>query len=403
MDPAIKNPKFWGFCAAKRPRVEGFHFAECDVEEGMVPDWWNADDVENPPMKFHRRWFDPNGTTVSGFDFDGYATYNWEDLAEAFGGDYFGERFIEPPPEPVHTEESEKVEVMAETDAEIKAKHNVVSAVQITKTVINKNSRHYKEAVAFSELLAKHGGIKDAKISDKTVNLETGISVDPSFEFFMVPGLGSIVLLLGKAIVFFGATSTTASTTKLSLLKIRLDDLKSKLRSLQIEHRITPTDDADEVKKRETAEALLAEKIVELKTEIDGRMNLSVKKTQERPELVTCRRLLRMICKQNADSTHFMAALQDIYASVDAAVAMEEIKHADAVFHIRANKISKNDADKMKEKKKVSAPVSSAPAPVVPVPVVAPVPVVVPVRATVPVKKGPSRSEKLAALRAGKK
>ena len=401
IDPAIRNPRFWGFRAAKRPRVEGFHFAECDLEEGVCPDWWNADDVDNPPMKSYRRWFDPNGTTVSGFTEDGYATYTQADLDFAFN-DYTGERFVERPPEPIYVDsEEESEEVVEETDAEIKAKHNTVASVKITQTVINKNSRHYKEAKALSELLAKNGGINDTKISHTTINLEAGSNVDPVYEFFMVPTIGSIVLVLAKAIAFFGAATSTASTTKLSHLKNRLDDLKSKLRSLQIQHRITPSDDATELKKRDTAETLLAGKIEVLKTEIDGRMNMntSVKKSVERAELVTCRRLLRMVCKQNSDATQFMEALRDIYTYVDAAVAVDEIKHNDAVFHIRANKISRNEADKLKQKKIQPVPVI---APVI-APVVAPVIAPVVARAPAPVKKGPSRSEKLAALRAGKK
>ena len=273
IDPAIKNPKCWGYRAAKRPRNEGFHINECELIERDVPDWWNAEDVQNPPMKHIREWYDPNGTRVDDFDWDGMAVYTDFDLSIAFA-DPLGLRFIAPPPEPIYSEgydKEEKVD-MEQTDADIKAAHNKVEAVEITKVEINKKSRIYKHAQEFIELLSKNGGITSVKLGDKTIKHETDADVDPSNDFFMVPGIGSIIFALAKAILFFTAP-TTVAPTKLSLLKSRIDDYQGKLRSLQIQHKINPTEDVQELECRAMSVKLLSDKISELKTEIDGRMN----------------------------------------------------------------------------------------------------------------------------------
>jgi len=379
IDSAIKNPKFWSNPAAKRKR---FHFDDCDFVEFDAPDWWNVREDNTASIKRFSSWRDPNGTRVDDFDWDGMAVYTDYDLALAFD-DPLGLRFIAPPPEPVYSEESEEEVEMEQTDAEIKAKHNKVEAVKISKEVkINKNSRIYKHAQEFVELLSKHGGIASVKLGDKTIKLESDADVDPSNEFFMVPGVGSIVITLAKAILFFTAP-TTAAPTKLSLLKSRVDDYQSKLRSLQIQYRIAPTENVVELEKRALTVKLLSDKITELKTEIDGRMNNAPKTSSGvRAEAVTCRRLLKMVCKQNEDAKRFVEALRDINKT-ETEVIQEEIKHQDAVFHIRANKMSKAESDKMKEKKVI--PPAPTPAPVA--------------RAPTPAKKGPSRSEKLAALR----
>ena len=408
VDPAIRNPKFWGCRAAKRPREEGFHINECELIECDVPDWWNAEDVQNPPSKHIREWYDPNGTRVSGFNFDGYAEYDDFDLFVAFN-DPFGERFIEPPPQPVYEEDSdeESSEPVEQTDAEIKAAHNKVETAVITIKEVRKNTRIYKEAQALLDLFSKNGGILSTKIGANTIKLESEADVDPSLDYFAVPGPGSIVMALAKAIVFFSAP-TTAAPTKLSVLKSRVDDYQSKLRSLQIQHRITPADTEELAARYALSEKLLSDKINELKTEIAERMSNTPKTSSGvRPEVVTCRRLLKMVCKQNGDADKFMEALRDI-CKTDTETIHEEIKHTDAVFHIRASKISKEDADKMKQKKVALAPVLVTPVPATPAPAPAPAPPVAPVArpqrtpAPAPAKKGPSRSDKLAALRAKK-
>ena len=404
IDPAIKNPKFWSNPAAKRKH---YHISECDFVEVDAPDWWNVMDDNTAPIKRFSSWRDPNGTRVDDFDWDGMAVYTDYDLSFAFN-DPLGMRFIAPPTEPVYSEESEKVEV--QTDAEVKAAHNKVETVEITAVEINKKSRTYKHAQEFIELLSKHAGIASVKLGDKTIKHESEADVDPSNEFFIVPGIGSIVFVLAKAILFFTAP-TTAAPTKLSLLKGRLDDYQSKFRTLQIQHRIAPTEDVNELEKRAISLKLLADKIAELKAEIDGRMNTAPRTSAGvRAEAVTCRRLLKMVCKQNEDARRFVEALRDI-CKTDVEIECEEIKHLGAMFHIRANKMTKADADKIKKKGPVpvSVPVS-VPVPMsvpvsVPVsaPVSAPAPAPVPRKhAPPPAKKGPSRSEKLAALR-GKK
>ena len=367
IDPAIKNPQFWSNPVAKRKH---YHISECDFVEFDAPDWWNVRDDNTVPIKRFSSWSDPNGTRVDDFDWDGMAVYTDYDLALAFG-DPLGLRFIAPPPEP-------------EEDEEVKAEHNKVETVKITKVKINKNSRSYKHAQEFIKLLSENGGIANVKLSVKTIKQELEADVDPSNEFFMVPSIGSIVFALAKAIIFFTAP-TTAAPTKLSLLKGRLDDYQSKLRTLQIQHRITPTEDVKELEKRTMDVKLLSDKITEFKAEINERMKNTPKtSTGVRAEAVTCRRLLKMVCKQNEDARRFVEALRDI-CKTDVEVECEEIKHLGAVFHIRANKMAKAEAYNIKKKDLVPDPVPIARKPALP-----------------PAKKGPSRSEKLATLR-GKK
>jgi hypothetical protein len=412
INSAIQNPAFWSHPAAKRKR---FHLDECEFIDMKTLDWWNVRDDESAPEKRIAFWRDPNGTRVDGFDWDGMAVYTDYDLSIAFN-DPLDTRFAAPPVEPAYSEDSEESAVEPEqTVDEIKAAQNKVSAVEIDNVVVNHNTRIYKEAEALLELFSKNCGILSTKISTGSIKLESDANVDPSMDFFMIPAIGSIVIALTKAIAFFAAP--TATPTKLGVLKSRADDIQSKLRQLQIQHRMNPTDDVAKLESRNNAENLLSDKLTELKTEIALRMASTGSKTVAgvRHEIVTCRRLLKMICKRNSDATKFMEAIRDI-CKTDMVVAKEEIKHDHAVFHIRACKLSQDESAAIKEKLAAAARKSvdvsaSAPAPTdVPVPVPAPVPAPVPVpivRAPrpapkAPEKKGPSRSEKLAALR-GKK
>jgi len=370
-------------------------------------DWWNVRDDESAPEKRIAFWRDPNGTRVDGFDWDGMAVYTDYDLSIAFN-DPLDTRFAAPPVEPAYTTDSDEEYVVEKTVDEIKAAQNKVSAVEIDNVVVNHNTRIYKEAEALLELFSKNCGILSTKISTGSIKLESDANVDPSMDFFMIPAIGSIVIALTKAIAFFAAP--TATPTKLGVLKSRADDIQSKLRQLQIQHRMNPTDDVAKLESRNNTENLLSDKLTELKTEIALRMASTGSKTVAgvRHEIVTCRRLLKMICKRNSDATKFMEAIRDI-CKTDMVVAKEEIKHDHAVFHIRACKLSQDESAAIKEKlAAVAARKSvdvSAPAPA-PAPTDVPIPAPI-VRAPrpapkAPEKKGPSRSEKLAALR-GKK
>jgi hypothetical protein len=335
-----------------------FHFSECELVEFEAPDWWNAEGTSAPTT--HVSFFrDPNGTRITSFNIEGEAVYSDSDLSI---DDPFDQRSNTPPPEPVYAVDSADesiVEPSYQTTAEIKAAHNIVKAVEIVQVDVNKDSRIYKEAKSLFELFTKNSGIFSMKISTDSIKFESEADVDIGNDFFMVPGIGSIVLALVKAIRFFGTSAS--APTKLSLLRTRIDDYQSKFRILQLQHRMNPTDDEEKLAERALSEKLLSDKINNLKMEVESRMNCSAKKTapDEKVEVVSCRRLLKMICKRNSDSTKFMSALRELCKS-NAIVAQEEIKHTDAVFHIRASKITKGEAEKLK-KKEISTPVPETP------------------------------------------